>query len=66
MRRVIVWGTGFVGKAVLHSLIGHPEYEIVGVIVNDPAKDGRDLGDLLGTQSLGPETGPFGPTCRND
>ena len=53
MYRVIVWGTGFVGKAVLHSLIGHPEYEIVGVIVNDPAKDGRDLGELLGTKELG-------------
>ena len=53
MHRVIVWGTGFVGKAVLHSLIGHPEYEIVGVIVNDSRKDGRDLGDLLGTRPLG-------------
>lgn len=53
MRRVIVWGTGFVGKAVLHSLIGHPEYEIVGVLVNDPAKDGRDVGDLLGRAPLG-------------
>ena len=53
MRRVIVWGTGFVGKAVLRSLLGHPEYEIVGVLVNDPDKDGRDLGELLGTAPTG-------------
>ena len=53
MRRVIVWGTGFVGKAVLHSLLGHPEYEIVAVLVNDPAKEGRDVGDLLGTEKMG-------------
>ncbi len=55
MRRVIVQGTGFVGKAVLTSLIGHPEYEIVGVLVNDPAKDGQDLGRILGTEPLGIE-----------
>ena len=53
MYRVIVWGTGFVGKAVLHSLAGHPNYEIVGVIVNDPAKDGRDVGEILGTSPTG-------------
>jgi hypothetical protein len=46
--RVIVWGTGFVGKAVLRSLAGHPIFEVAAVIVNDPAKDGRDLGEILG------------------
>lgn len=53
MRRVIVWGTGFVGKAVLHGLAGHPSYEIVGVIVHDPAKDGRDVGEILGARATG-------------
>ena len=53
MFRVIVWGTGFVGKAVLKSLLGHPNYEIVGVIVNDPAKDGRDIGEILGIAPVG-------------
>lgn len=51
--RVIVWGTGFVGKAVLRSLAGHPGFEIAGVIVNDPAKDGKDLGELLGEGRTG-------------
>ncbi len=53
MHRVIVWGTGFVGKAVLKSLLGHPEFELAGVVVHDPAKDGLDVGDLIG----GPKTG---------
>ncbi len=53
MVRVIVWGTGFVGKAVLRNLAGHPNFEIVGVIVNDPAKDGQDVGDILGTAKTG-------------
>lgn len=53
MYRVIVWGTGFVGQAVLRSLIGHPEYEIVAVLVHDPAKEGRDVGEILGGPALG-------------
>ena len=28
MHRVIVWGTGFVGKAVLKSLLGHPAFSV--------------------------------------
>jgi hypothetical protein len=53
MHRVIVWGTGFVGQSVLHALTGHPNYEIVGVIVHDPAKDGRDVGEILGRAPTG-------------
>ncbi len=51
--RVIVWGTGFVGKLVLRELLDHPELELAGVIVHDPQKDGRDLGDLLGLPPTG-------------
>ena len=43
--RVIVWGTGFVGKMVIEEILDHPDYELAGVIVHDPAKDGRDVGD---------------------
>jgi 4-hydroxy-tetrahydrodipicolinate reductase len=45
--RVIVWGTGFVGRNVLRNLVTHPAYEVVGVIVSDEAKDGRDVGELV-------------------
>jgi 4-hydroxy-tetrahydrodipicolinate reductase len=51
--RVIVWGTGFVGKSVLRELIDHPSYEIAAVIVNAAEKDGQDLGEILGTETIG-------------
>ncbi len=51
--RVIIWGTGFVGKSVLRNLLSHPNYEVVGVIVNDPQKDGRDVGELAGVAPTG-------------
>ena len=56
--RVIVWGTGLVGKAVLRDLISNPCYEIVGVIVSAPEKDGKDIGDIVGM----PPTGLFATT----
>ena len=51
--RVIVWGTGFVGMSVLRNLLTHPAYEVVGVLVNDPAKEGRDVGNLAGIGDVG-------------
>lgn len=51
--RVILWGTGFVGSSVLRNLLTHPAYEVVGVLVNDPAKDGRDVGELAGVSPVG-------------
>lgn len=51
--RVICWGTGFTGKMVLREILDHPEFELAGVIVNDPEKDGRDVGELLGVGSTG-------------
>ena len=29
--KVILWGTGFVGKMVIRELLDHPSYELVGV-----------------------------------
>ena len=51
--KVIVWGTGFVGKAVLRDLLGHSAYEVVAVIVNDPAKEGLDAGEIAGLPPTG-------------
>lgn len=51
--KVIVWGTGFVGKLVLRELLDHPEFALAGVIVHDPAKDGRDVGELVGVEPVG-------------
>jgi hypothetical protein len=51
--RVIVWGTGVVGKLVIRELLSHPEFELAGVIVHDPAKDGVDVGELVGEEPAG-------------
>ncbi len=48
MKRVVVWGTGFVGKMVIAEIVGHPGFELVGVGVNDPNKAGRDAGEICG------------------
>jgi hypothetical protein len=51
--RVVVWGTGFVGKMVIAEIARHPEFELVGVGVHDPAKVGRDAGEIAGIGPLG-------------
>jgi 4-hydroxy-tetrahydrodipicolinate reductase len=51
--KVILWGTGFVGKMVIRELLDHPSYELVGVIVHSPEKDGVDVGELIGQEPIG-------------
>lgn len=58
-KRVVLWGTGVVGKLVLAELREHPEFELVGVGVSNPDKVGRDVGELCGTE-------PFGITATDD
>lgn len=58
-KRVVVWGTGFVGKMVIAEIVDHPLFELVGVGVNDPAKVGRDAGELAGI-------GPIAVTATDD
>jgi hypothetical protein len=45
MVRVLQWATGAVGRAELHELITHPDYDLVGVLVYDPAEEGCDVGE---------------------
>ena len=47
-KRIVVWGTGFVGKMVIAEIVKHPLFELVGVGVSNPAKVGRDVGDICG------------------
>ncbi|MDT5197201.1 MAG: hypothetical protein QOH20_3955, partial [Mycobacterium sp.] len=37
-KRVVVWGTGFVGKMVIAELVKHPGFELIGVGVSNPEK----------------------------
>ncbi|MCU1344953.1 MAG: dihydrodipicolinate reductase, N-terminus protein [Acidimicrobiia bacterium] len=51
--KVIQWATGSVGRASLRAIIEHPELELVGVLVFDPAKAGMDAGALCGLPDTG-------------
>lgn len=42
----VVWGTGNVGRAAIRAVAAHPSLSLSAVIVHDPAKVGRDVGDL--------------------
>jgi hypothetical protein len=48
MISTVVWGTGNVGRAAVRAVDAHPELELTAVLVHDPAKAGRDAGDLAG------------------
>ena len=48
--RVIQWATGGVGRAAMEGVLAHPDLELAGAWVHSPAKDGVDLGDLLGRE----------------
>jgi len=51
--RVIQWATGTVGKVALKHFIENPVIELVGVFVTNPAKVGKDAGDLVGLPKTG-------------
>jgi hypothetical protein len=52
-KRVVVWGTGFVGRMVIPEIVRHPSFELVGVGVSSPAKVGRDAGEICGIDPVG-------------
>ena len=57
--RIIVWGTGNVGRLGLHTVIARPDLELVGVVVSSPHKVGVDAGELIGLD-------PVGVACTDD
>jgi 4-hydroxy-tetrahydrodipicolinate reductase len=46
--RVVVWGTGNVGRHALAGVAARPDLELVGVWVSNQDKVGRDAGELAG------------------
>lgn len=52
-KRVVVWGTGFVGRMVIPEIVRHPRFQLVGVGVSNPDKVGRDAGDICGIGPIG-------------
>ena len=55
-RRVVQFGTGFVGHFALRAIIEHPELELAGVWVHSDAKLGLDAGEIAGTRATGIRT----------
>jgi 4-hydroxy-tetrahydrodipicolinate reductase len=51
--RVLHYGLGPIGAAVARQVASRPGLKIVGAVDLDPAKVGRDLGDVVGTGRLG-------------
>jgi hypothetical protein len=51
--RVIQWATGPIGAAQLREVIDHPEFELAGVFIYDPAKVGIDAATLVGRPPTG-------------
>jgi 2,4-diaminopentanoate dehydrogenase len=72
--RVVQWSTGNVGRNAIAGIDARPDLELVGVWVSDPAKVGRDAGELAGLgRSLGVaatgdvnEVLALGPDCVVD
>jgi len=52
-KRIVVWGTGYVGKMVIAEVLRHPGFELVGVGVSNPDKVGRDVGEICGIGPVG-------------
>jgi 4-hydroxy-tetrahydrodipicolinate reductase len=51
--RVIQWATGNTGQRALREVIRDSAYELAGVLVYDPAKNGIDAGELCGEAATG-------------
>jgi hypothetical protein len=52
-QRVVVWGTGNAGRPAIRAVAAHRDLELVGVVVSNPAKVGRDAGELAFLDPLG-------------
>lgn len=61
--RVVVWSTGTVGRHAIAGVVAHPDLELVGVWVSNPAKHGKDVGELA---DLGRELGIAATTDRDE
>ncbi|MET1755134.1 hypothetical protein ABVV53_06650 [Novosphingobium sp. RD2P27] len=51
--RVVQWATGNVGKVSIRQFVENPAFEVVGVLVTNPDKVGKDVGELAGLPPTG-------------
>lgn len=52
-KRVIVWGTGYLGTQGLRKVIEDPALELAGLKVWTPEKQGKDAGEIAGVAKTG-------------
>jgi hypothetical protein len=52
-KKVVVWGTGNVGRPAIRAVVAHKDLELVGVVVSNPVKVGKDAGELAGIDPVG-------------
>ncbi len=58
--RVVQWSTGNVGVYALRAIVNHPELELVGLIVSNPDKAGKDASEFADVD------GPTGVLATTD
>jgi hypothetical protein len=51
--RVVQWTTGNVGKSSVEAIAKNPNYELIGCFAWSKDKVGRDVGELVGIETLG-------------
>jgi hypothetical protein len=51
--RVVHWGTGATGRFALGAVLDRADFELVGHVVVNPEKEGRDSGELIGRAPVG-------------
>jgi len=51
--KVVVWGTGNVGRPAIRAVLSHRQLELAGVIVANPDKVGQDAGAIAGVGVTG-------------
>lgn len=51
--RVVVWSTGGIGSIAIRAIHERPDFDLVGVWVHSPEKDGMDAGELANGESIG-------------
>lgn len=55
MLRVVQWATGNVGREAVAAVHRHRDLTLVGALVYDPTKAGRDVGEICGIEPVGVE-----------
>lgn len=53
VHRVVQWATGGIGKVSIRHLVENPFTELVGVLVTNPDKVGKDVGEIAGIGAVG-------------